>query len=70
MFTSRDYQAYFDQLYAIEREMEREARVLLRVVRHPEARILLTKLLRDEERHQRIVCSMRDLAAKRRSRSV
>ncbi len=58
MLDRSDYQEFFDQLYLFEKNMEREAVRLLSIVRHPEARRLLRKLLADERRHQRIVKSL------------
>ncbi|MEK7118802.1 MAG: hypothetical protein AAB869_04280 [Patescibacteria group bacterium] len=57
MLNTSDYKAFFDQLYLLEEDMEREGRALLKIVRHPEAQRLLRLLIADERRHKRIVKS-------------
>lgn len=58
MLNASDYKAFFDQLYLLEEDMEREGKALLKIVRHPEAQRLLRILIADERRHKRIVKSL------------
>lgn len=61
MFNKKDYASYFKQLYAIELDMKREAQKLLKIIEHPEARVLLKKIVADEIRHAKIVKDMTSL---------
>ncbi|MFA6161383.1 MAG: hypothetical protein WCT54_05125 [Patescibacteria group bacterium] len=61
MFKKKDYVTYFDQLYKIEVEMEREGRDLLKMVNEPEAQELLRHLIREEVEHKKIVKSLKNL---------
>mgnify|MGYP001565357884 FL=1 len=58
MLKTSDYKIFFDQLYVLEEEIEREGKALLAVVRNPEAQQLLRTLIADEKRHKRIVKSL------------
>ncbi len=55
MFQKKDYLEYFDNLYKIELGMEKEGRLLLKIIDDPMARKLLQILIKDEVRHKKIV---------------
>ena len=55
IFHNKKYLDYFQQLYSIERDMEKEAVELLAMIRDPKVRKLLNKMRTDEQRHARIV---------------
>lgn len=55
MFQKNDYLEYFDNLYKIELGMEKEGRLLLKIIDDPLARKLLQVLIKDEMRHKKIV---------------
>ncbi len=61
MFTDKDYKSYFDQLYAVEEEMEREARELKKLVKNEEAKKILGIIEADEKRHKKIVHELKKL---------
>ncbi len=61
MFTNKDYIEYFKQLYAVEVEMEREARELKLLVNNAEAKKLLEVIQADEKRHKKIVRDLQKL---------
>ena len=55
MEDNKKYLDYFQQLYSIERDMEKEVGELLAMIKDPKARILLNKMKADEQRHAKIV---------------
>jgi rubrerythrin len=63
MDDAKKYLDYFQQLYSIERDMEKEADVLLEMIPDPRIRKLLLKLRSDEQRHAKIVEAMMALVS-------
>jgi len=61
MFIKKDYKNYFKELYEVEIGMKKEAKDLLKFIDEPEFRKILLNIIRDEERHAKIVKSMMKL---------
>ena len=61
MFSTDDYLTYFDQLYAVEEQMEKEAHMLKERIPYPEAQKLLAIIEADEKRHKELVRGLAEL---------
>lgn len=61
MFNKKDFYAYFDMLYGIEKTMEKEATELLSIVEDEAARRILQKIISDEQRHAEIVLGLKKM---------
>lgn len=55
MFNKKDYLKYFDELYAVEITMKKEANDLLKDIKQPAARKIIDQIKSDEIRHAKIV---------------
>jgi rubrerythrin len=55
MFNKKDYQQYFEELYAVELKMKEEVDDLLKIVNDPSAVKILKKIKADEIKHAKIV---------------
>lgn len=58
MFKKKDYSDYFKQLYDVEIIMKKDVENLLKIIDHPEARLILERIRKDEMRHARLVQKM------------
>lgn len=61
MFERKDYSAYFDQLARVEKEMEKRGRRILAALPDEKSRKLMRSLVRDEQRHGRVVEKIKQL---------
>jgi len=58
MFQKKDYFDYFKQLYDVEISMKKEVGFLLKIIDHPESKIILERIKKDEIRHAKIVTDL------------
>jgi len=55
MWSKKTYFEYFNSILALEIEMQKSGKDLLKSVKNPESKKLLRALIKDEEQHEKIV---------------
>jgi len=55
MWSKKTYLEYFNSILALEIEMQKSGKDLLKSVKNPESKKLLRALIKDEEQHEKIV---------------